>query len=92
MIEEILKKLDYKLMEERDKKKYRNKGLKKATIKTIMGEIEYERRIYEYESEEGKKGYKYLLDEYLKMDKVGHISTNLAEKIVDVAAKKQQKK
>ena len=37
MIVEILEKLDYRLMEERDKKKYRNKGFKKTTIKTVMG-------------------------------------------------------
>lgn len=30
-----------------------------------------------------KKAYKFLLDEYLKMDTIGHISTTLVEKIVD---------
>jgi len=92
MIVEILEKLDKKLMEERDKKKYRNKGFKKTTIKTVMGEIEYKRRIYEYKTKEGKKGYKYLLDEYLKMDTVGHISTNLVEKIVDLAVDESYRK
>ncbi len=92
MIIEILKELDGKLMKERDKKKYRNKGFKKTTIKTIMGEIEYNRRIYEYETEEGKKGYKFLLDEYLNMDTVGHISTNLVEKIIDLAVDESYRK
>lgn len=92
IIAQILKDLDSKLMKERDKKKYRNKGFKKTTIKTIMGEIEYNRRIYEYETERGKKGYKYLLDEYLKMDTVGHISTNLVEKIIDLAVDESYRK
>jgi len=92
MIVEILEKLDEKLMKERDKKKYRNKGFKKTTIKTVMGEIEYKRRIYEYKIEEGKKGYKHLLDEYLKMDTVGHISTNLVEKIINLAVDESYRK
>jgi len=92
IIAQILKDIDDKLMKERDKKKYRNKGFKKTTIKTIMGEIEYNRRIYEYETEEGKKGYKFLLDEYLKMDTVGHISTNLVEKIINLAVDESYRK
>ncbi|WP_034429317.1 UPF0236 family transposase-like protein, partial [Caldisalinibacter kiritimatiensis] len=92
MIVDILEKLDDKLMKERDKKKYRNKGFKKTTIKTVMGEIEYKRRIYEYKTEEGKKAYKYLLDEYLNMDTIGHISTNLVEKIVDLATDESYRK
>ncbi|WP_155848374.1 UPF0236 family transposase-like protein [Caldisalinibacter kiritimatiensis] len=45
-----------------------------------------------HETEEGKKGYKFLLDEYLKMDTVGHISTNLVEKIIDLAVDEIQTK
>ena len=92
MIVELLEKLDEKLMKERDKKKYRSKGFKKTTIKTVMGEIEYKRRIYEYRTEKGKKVYKYLLDEYLKMETIGHISTNLVEKIVDLATDESYRK
>jgi hypothetical protein len=85
MIKDILEIIDRKLLEERDKQKYRCKGFKKTVIKTVMGEIEYKRRIYEYITEEGKKAYKYLLDEYLKMETIGHISSNLVEKIVESA-------
>lgn len=92
MIVEIMTNLDEKLMKERDKKKYRNKGLKTTTIKTIMGEIEYNRRIYEYKTEDNKNAYKYLLDEYLKMDTIGHISTNLVEKIVDLTIDESYRK
>lgn len=83
LIKEVLTHLDRRLMDERDRKSYRNKGLKKTCIKTIMGDIEFCRRIYEYKTESGKKAYKFLLDEYLNMDTIGHISSNLVEKIVD---------
>ena len=32
-----------------------NKGLRSTCIKTIMGGIEFERRIYEFKTENGKK-------------------------------------
>ena len=38
-----------------------------------MGDVEFNRRIYEYKTEEGKTAYKFLLDEYLNMDTIGHI-------------------
>ena len=85
LLEEVLTHLDRRLMNERDSKVYRNKGLKHTCIKTVMGNVEFDRRIYEYTTNEGKKAYKFLLDEYLKMDTIGHISTNLVEKIIDNA-------
>ena len=43
----ILEKWDDEINENRDKKKYRNKGLRKTSIKTIYGEVTYRRRVYE---------------------------------------------
>ena len=78
---EVLTHLDRRLMDERDTKVYRNKGLKHTCIKTIMGNVEFDRRIYEYKTDEGKIARKYLLDEYLQMDTIGHISSStLVEK------------
>jgi len=79
----VLTRLDRRLMDERDTKTYRSKGLRHTCIKTIMGDIEFERRMYEFKMDNGKKAYKFLLDEYLQMDTIGHISTTLVEKIVD---------
>ena len=45
VMKQALENLDKKLLEERDSKVYRNKGLKKTCIKTIMGDVEYSRRI-----------------------------------------------
>lgn len=50
---EFLEKYDEYLMETRDKKAYRHKGLKKTTIKTRYGEVEYERRLYRVKREDG---------------------------------------
>lgn len=48
LMKEVLEKLDDKLMKERDTEKYRNKGLKKTCLRTIMGNVEYSRRIYQF--------------------------------------------
>lgn len=82
-MKEVLTHLDRRLLDERDTKVYRNKGFKHTCIKTIMGNVELDRRIYEYKTNDGKKAYKFLLDEYLQMDTIGHISTTLVEKMVD---------
>ena len=75
----ILESLDNKLLKERDSKLYRNKGLKKTCLKTIMGDVEYSRRIYQFTLEDGKKATKFLLDEYLGLDCIGKVSMNLVE-------------
>lgn len=83
MFSKILEEIDKRLMNERDTKVYREKGMKHTCIKTIMGTVEIDRRIYEYHTEDGKRAYKYLLDEFLHMDTTGHMSENLVENIVD---------
>ena len=46
LLKSMLKEYDSQLMEKRDKKQYRNKGFKATTIKTVIGEVEYDRRMY----------------------------------------------
>lgn len=75
----ILESYDDELASDRDKKQYRDKGSRKTSIKTVYGEVEYRRRIYRTSLEDGKKAFVYLLDEAMQMDKIGLISTNLAE-------------
>ena len=82
IIKLILESYDRKIMKTRDTKKYRHKGLRKNTIKTVMGEVEYVRAMYEVE-EEGIKKRVYLLDEKLHINTEGKASENLAEKIVE---------
>ena len=82
IIKLILESYDRKIMKARDTKKYRHKGLRKNTIKTVMGEVEYVRAMYEVE-EEGIKKRVYLLDEQLHINTEGKASENLVEKIVE---------
>lgn len=77
----MLENYDEELAASRDKEKYRDKGKRKTTIKTVYGEVSYARRVYQTKLEDGSKACVYLLDEAMHMDKIGLISTNLAEKI-----------
>jgi hypothetical protein len=77
----MLETYDEELSIARDKKAYRDKGKRKTTIKTVYGEVEYSRKVYQTTQEDGKKAYVYLLDEAMDMEKIGLISTNLAEKL-----------
>lgn len=79
----MLEAYDRKLMNARDTKKYRHKGLRGNTIKTIMGEVEYRRVMYEME-ENGIKKTVYLLDEKLHINVDGKVSENLIEKAVEI--------
>jgi hypothetical protein len=77
----ILESYDEEPAKERDKKQYRDKGLRTTTIKTVYGEVSYSRHVYRTILSDGKHAHIYLLDEAMHMDKIGLISTNLAEKI-----------
>ena len=78
----FLEEYDTYLMNNRDKEAYRNKGLRTTTIKTVYGEVTYQRRIYEVTREDGIKEYVFLLDEQLRIPGVGLISQNLADQLV----------
>lgn len=75
IIKSILESQDKIIMDNRNKKEYRHKGYKGDTIKTIMGEIEYERVLYK----NSKNEYVFLLDNELNIETFGKISINLAE-------------
>jgi hypothetical protein len=92
MLAEILTNLDNMLLEKRDKKAFRFKVFKHTCIKTIMGAVEIDRRVYEYVDENGKKSYRYLLDEYLEMETIGHMSANLVEKMIENATNVSMRK
>lgn len=79
---EFLERYDQILMQERDKSKYRHKGLRQTTVKTVYGEVTYHRAVYEVTEEDGWKHFVYLLDEMLELEQIGLISTNMAELLV----------
>jgi hypothetical protein len=84
MLKSVLEMLDNQLMLERDRTKYRHKGKKKTTLKTIMGEVEYERAIYQCKGEDGKSFHVYLLDEILGFNNIGFVSEVFGEKLVEL--------
>lgn len=86
LTESILTMEDAKLHKE-IKKQYRNKGYAITVIKTVYGEVKYKRHKYIKINEEGKEVIIIPLDEKLKVEKIGLVSKNLADKIVEVAAK-----
>lgn len=77
----ILEYYDDELAASRDTKQYRDKGGRKTSIKTVYGEVEYWRRVYRTTLDNGEHAHVYLLVQAMQMDKIGLISTNLAEKI-----------
>lgn len=81
-IKEILEAIDLNLKENRDKSIYRHKGNRKTVLKTIMGEVEYVRSMYEVIDEKGIKKYEYLLDEEIGIKGDGFFSGLLSEYIV----------
>lgn len=73
---------DKELSLSRDFKKHRHKGSRKTVMKTVMGEVEFRRNVYESRSEDGRKIHVYLLDEALGRNGCGFFSTLLSEEIV----------
>ena len=82
IIKLLLESYDRKLMNNRDKKKYRNKGLRGTTVNTVMGEVKYKRVMYEI-CEDGVTKTVYLLDEVLNISAEGKVSSNLVEKVIE---------
>ena len=92
LLKSILNQIDDKLMLERDRNKYRHKGRRGTVLKTIMGEVEYERALYRHKDENGVESYVYLLDRELGFETVGFISDMLAEKIAQASCELSYRK
>lgn len=76
----LLCQIDEYLMLNRDRERYISKQMRKTTVKTVYGEVEYRRRMY-YDEKTGN--YTYLLEDSMQMEKVGTVSTNLAKMIAE---------
>jgi len=79
MLKVALEGCDRVIAAERDKSIYRHKGQKKTVIKTVMGEVEYSRAIYEVADDGEGKRYVYLLDEAMGISGSGFFSGLLSE-------------
>jgi hypothetical protein len=92
MFREYLEQYDAELMRSRDHEKYRNKGKKQTTLKTVMGEVVYERALYRFTDENGVTAGVYLLDEAVGESVSGQISPLLAEKIAETVCEMSYRK
>ena len=86
MMRQFLTNMDEYLKATRNKEDYRHKGRHGTTLKTLMGEVTYERTIYETRLENGEKAYVYLLDEELRLATFGKVTSNLAARIAECAS------
>ena len=88
MIGKLLEYQDEIILKNRDKARYRCKGLRKTSIMTRVGIVEYRRRVYvDMQAKQGEKRCVFLLDEALAMEKIGRISeevcTEIAERVCE---------
>lgn len=81
----VLAEVDEQLFKQRDSKEYKSEGLRKTCLKTLMGEVEYNRRVYWTLDESGGKEYIYLLDKVLGIDAPGKMS-ELVSTVIATAA------
>jgi len=85
LLKTALESWDADLASGRERSIYRHKGKRRRTIKTILGEVEYERAVYEVVDMDGRKCSVYLLDEALGLSGSGFLSGVLMEQIVRTA-------
>lgn len=83
LMSQALNIMDEHLEKARDKKRYRHKGKRWTSLKTLMGEVPYGRTVYETELESGEKACVYLLDEALRLETFGKMTSNLAARIAE---------
>ena len=81
IVKDYLEKADDKILSERDKKRYRCKGIRKTAVKTKLGVIEYDRRIY-FDNENHK--HTFLLDENISAQKIGLVDDEMCSSISDM--------
>lgn len=86
LMSHLLDIMDKHLENERDKKQYRHKGKRWTSLKTLMGEVPYGRTVYETKLKSGETACVYLLDEVLRLDTFGKVTSNLAARIAECAS------
>ena len=82
-----LEALDQEFMKSRDKGLLRHKGHRKTCIKTLMGEVEYSRAVYQVMDNECEKKFVYLLDEYVGFENIGFSQQILLNVLRIISAK-----
>lgn len=81
LLKKILETIDAQIMTERTVGIYNNLGFRSTHIETIMGRVDFKRRLYSCLDEEGQKKYVFLLDEKINLFGIGKMSSSLIEVI-----------
>ena len=79
IVSQALEKMDDTLKGERDRKRFLCKGFRKSSVKTIMGPVEFRRRVYLDTAAVEKKQCVYLLDEALDIKRIGLFSAGICQ-------------
>ena len=83
LVRRIVEERDTELREERDKSRYVNKGKRKTCLKTLLGDVEFERTVYVDKAVAEGQHCVFLLDEELGIDTVGLVSPDACEAIAN---------
>jgi hypothetical protein len=92
LLQQALESYDNTLMLERNRTEYRHKGKRQTVYKTVMGEVVYERALYEYKRENNQIERVFLLDKAMGKPVCGKISQLLAEKIAEISCEVSYRK
>ena len=85
LLQKALEEFDTDLMQRRDKRKYIHKGKRKTTVKTVLGEVSYERALYEVRVEGASLKRVYLLDDAMGFQGSGQFSELLRDMIIEAS-------
>ena len=77
LVRQALEAMDGELRDGRDKTRYRCKGKKNTSVKTKLGEVEYQRYVYEDKAVTEGVRHVCLLDKEVAIDKVGMMAPDL---------------
>lgn len=84
IVSQTLEKMDDTLKSKRDRKRFRCKGFRKTCIKTFMGPVEFQRRVYLDMAAVETKQSVYLLDEALNINRVGLFSMDVCRQAANL--------
>lgn len=86
IMRQCIEEADRTLAQQRDRGIYRDKGYRSTTLKTIMGEVEYQRHVYLLTgAAEQPRATVYLLDKSMGLDTVGLFSDTVCMMAVEAA-------
>ena len=74
-----LESMDEQLLDSRDVRRFRCKGFQKTSIKTIMGPVEFERRVYVDNAAVEGQHCVHLLDDALELNQIGLVTENVCK-------------